>query len=115
MMPNETTSRPGAGGARDFLAVLFRRRWIIGTVFAVTTLTVVAINLTRPLFWESTGKVILKRGEKDNLLQPGMQRARARPRSRPVSNGSRPRCAPRSRARARRVATPGATSPRITE
>jgi len=73
MMPNETTSRPGAGGARDFLAVLFRRRWIIGTVFAVTTLTVVAINLTRPLFWESTGKVILKRGEKDNLLQPGMR------------------------------------------
>jgi uncharacterized protein involved in exopolysaccharide biosynthesis len=74
MMPNEpTTPRPGAGGARDFLAVLFRRRWIIGTVFAVTTLTVVAINLTRPLFWESTGKVILKRGEKDNLLQPGFR------------------------------------------
>ena len=74
MMPTETTTqRPGQGGARDFLAVLFRRRWIIGTVFAVTTLTVVAINLTRPLFWESTGKVILKRGEKETLLQGGVR------------------------------------------
>jgi len=74
MMPNETqASNAGHGGARDFLAVLFRRRWIIATVFAVTTLTVLAINLTRPLFYESTGKVILKRGEKDTLLQGGLR------------------------------------------
>ena len=74
MMPNETqNSRAGHGGARDFLAVLFRRRWIIASVFAVTTLTVLAINLTRPLFWESTGKVILKRGEKDTLLGGGLR------------------------------------------
>jgi len=74
MMPNETqASSAGHGGARDFLAVLFRRRWIIATVFAVTTLTVLAINLTRPLFFESTGKVILKRGEKDTLLGGGLR------------------------------------------
>jgi succinoglycan biosynthesis transport protein ExoP len=74
MMPNETqASNAGHGGARDFLAVLFRRRWIIATVFAVTTLTVLAINLTRPLFYESTGKVILKRGEKDTLLGGGLR------------------------------------------
>ncbi len=67
---NETTTlKRGSGGARDFLAVLFRRRWIIGSVFAVTTLTVVAINLSQPLFYESTGKVIVKRGLRDNLLQ----------------------------------------------
>jgi uncharacterized protein involved in exopolysaccharide biosynthesis len=68
-----TPTRAGAGSARDFLAVLFRRRWIIATVFAVTTLTVLAINLTRPLFYESTGKVILKRGEKDTLLGGGLR------------------------------------------
>ena len=67
---NETTTlKRGSGGARDFLAVLFRRRWIIGSVFAVTTLTVLAINLSQPLFYESTGKVIVKRGMRDNLLQ----------------------------------------------
>ena len=68
-MNETTTMKRGSGGARDFLAVLFRRRWIIGSVFAVTTLTVVAINLSQPLFYESTGKVIVKRGVRDNMLQ----------------------------------------------
>src|SRR5687767_11968746 len=72
-MQETTTPNRGHGGARDFLAVLFRRRWIIGSVFAVTTLTVLAINLSQPLFYESTGKVILKRGMRDNLMQPGMR------------------------------------------
>ncbi len=61
------------GGARDFLAVLFRRRWIIVTIFFVTTLTVVGINITQPLFYESTGKVIVKRGVRDNLIQNGVR------------------------------------------
>ena len=74
MSTNQSTGhQSGPGGARDFLAVLFRRRWIIGSVFAVTTLTVLAINLTQPLYYESTGKVIVKRGVKDNLLQGGMR------------------------------------------
>jgi len=72
-MQEMTTPNRGHGGARDFLAVLFRRRWIIGSVFAVTTLTVLAINLSQPLFYESTGKVILKRGMRDNLIQPGLR------------------------------------------
>lgn len=74
MTPNETSApRAGQGSARDFLAVLFRRRWIIASVFTITTLTVLAINLTQPLFYESTGKVIVKRGVRDNLLQGGMR------------------------------------------
>jgi polysaccharide biosynthesis transport protein len=72
-MHETTTLKRNPGGARDFLAVLFRRRWVIGSVFAVTTLTVLAINLSQPLFYESTGKVILKRGMRDNLIQPGMR------------------------------------------
>ena len=72
-MHEPTTPRKAHGGARDFLAVLFRRRWIIGSVFAVTTLTVLAINLSQPLFYESTGKVILKRGMRDNLMQGGLR------------------------------------------
>ena len=61
-MNEPTTPRTQNVGARDFLAVLFRRRWVIGTIFAVTTLTVLAINLSQPLYYESTGRVIIKRG-----------------------------------------------------
>ncbi len=69
MTMNETTTKGRHGTARDFLAVIFRRRWIIVTVFVVTTVTVLAINLSQPLFYESTGKVIVKRGVRDNLIQ----------------------------------------------
>ncbi len=72
-MQESTTFKKNSGGARDFLAVLFRRRWIIGSVFAVTTLTVVGINLSQPLFYESTGKVIVKRGVRDNIMQGYMR------------------------------------------
>jgi uncharacterized protein involved in exopolysaccharide biosynthesis len=72
-MQEVITPKRNSGGARDFLAVLFRRRWIIGSVFAVTTLTVLAINLSQPVFYESTGKVILKRGMRDNLMQGGLR------------------------------------------
>ena len=75
MSPHDPASiKARAGGTtRDFLAVLFRRRWIILAVFAVTTVTVTAINLSQPLFYESTGKVLVKRGTRDNLLQPGLR------------------------------------------
>ncbi|MGH7726813.1 MAG: GumC family protein [Candidatus Eiseniibacteriota bacterium] len=67
-MTHEIGTRGRHGTARDFLAVIFRRRWIIATVFLVTTVTVLAINLSQPLFYESTGKVIVKRGVRDNLI-----------------------------------------------
>jgi succinoglycan biosynthesis transport protein ExoP len=70
--PSVTRVRP-RGGARDFLGVLFRRRWIITTVFIVTTVTVIGLNFAQPLLYESTGKVIVKRGVRDNLLQGGMR------------------------------------------
>lgn len=72
-MQEPTQLKRNAGGARDFLAVLFRQRWIIGSVFAVTTLTVLALNLSQPLFYESTGKVIVKRGVRDNIMQGYMR------------------------------------------
>src|SRR5438874_970667 len=69
----ETPTLRGRGSLRDFLAVLFRRRWVIVTVFAVTTVTVVCMNLSRPVFYESTGRVLVKRGVRDNLLQPSIR------------------------------------------
>ena len=54
---------------RDVVAVLFRRKWIILGVFAVTTSVTAAFILSQPTYWESTGKVLVRRGVQDNLLQ----------------------------------------------
>ncbi len=54
---------------REFFAVMFRRRWIILGLFMATTTTVAAITLTTPAVFVSTGRVLLKRGEKESSLQ----------------------------------------------
>jgi uncharacterized protein involved in exopolysaccharide biosynthesis len=54
---------------RDFAAVLFRRKWVIGGVFIITTLVTAVMILSQPTVYESTGKVLLKRGVKDNLYE----------------------------------------------
>lgn len=63
------TGKPGrAVTVRDVVAVLFRRRWILIGIFAVTTVVTAALTLTQPVHWESTGKVLLRRGFQDNLM-----------------------------------------------
>jgi uncharacterized protein involved in exopolysaccharide biosynthesis len=59
--------------ARDFAAVLFRRKWVIVGVFAVTTTATAGIILSQPTVYESTGKILLKRGLKDNLFENGQR------------------------------------------
>lgn len=62
--------KTGAGiTVRDVVAVLFRRKWIILGVFAVTTGVTAAFTLSQPVYWESTGKVLLRRGMQDNIMQ----------------------------------------------
>lgn len=65
----EGSPPPRRASARDFIAVLFRRKWIILGVFFLTTTVTAAIILGQPVYYESTGKVLIKRGFKDNLLQ----------------------------------------------
>lgn len=55
--------------ARDFAAVLFRRKWVILGVFLITTVVTAAVILSQPTVYESTGKVLVKRGAKDNLFE----------------------------------------------
>lgn len=55
--------------ARDFAAVIFRRKWIILGVFVLTTAVTAAMILSQPVYYESTGKVLLKRGVKDNIFE----------------------------------------------
>jgi len=67
----------GNGGAsqqttlREFSAILFRRKWIVIGLFAVTTATVLAISFTTPMAYVSSGSVYVKRGERESILDPG--------------------------------------------
>jgi len=54
--------------AREFMSVLFRRKAIILGLFGVTTATVVALSLSTPVIYSSTGRVLVKRGERESAL-----------------------------------------------
>ncbi len=54
--------------AREFLSVIFRRKWLIIGIFVVTTITVLAVALTTPTVFSSTAHVLIRRGEQQNLL-----------------------------------------------
>jgi uncharacterized protein involved in exopolysaccharide biosynthesis len=48
---------------KDFLEVIFRRKWIILGIVLVSTAIVVILNMRKPAEYESTAKVLIKRGE----------------------------------------------------
>ncbi len=70
--PPRTASAPSAPQAttREFLAVLFRRRWIILGLFLVTTATVLGLAFSTPTAYVSSGRVLFKRGEQLSVLEP---------------------------------------------
>ena len=53
---------------RDFLNVLFRRKWIIVSVVALATVTVFFLNARKPAFWESTSRLLVQRGERNDAF-----------------------------------------------
>jgi succinoglycan biosynthesis transport protein ExoP len=48
---------------KDFLEVVFRRKWIIVGILGVATIIVVILSLRQPAVYESTARVLVKRGE----------------------------------------------------
>ncbi|MBN2071298.1 MAG: hypothetical protein JW814_07575 [Candidatus Krumholzibacteriota bacterium] len=48
---------------KDFLEVIFRRKWIIVGVVLISTVFVIILNLKEPAVYESVGKMLVKRGE----------------------------------------------------
>src|ERR1051326_8004889 len=62
---------PRETSIRDFLRVVFRRKWIILAIFAITTGIVILVNATSPVYYESTASVLVSRGEKEGLFEPG--------------------------------------------
>jgi succinoglycan biosynthesis transport protein ExoP len=71
------TPQPPAGAqratAREFLAVIFRRRWIILGLFAATLGTVLFMSFSTPLSYVSLGQVLVRRGEQKSVMQPYFQ------------------------------------------
>lgn len=63
---NETEVRKEST-IKDFLEVIFRRKWIIAGIVVIATIVVVFINVRDPAVYESSAKVFVKRGE-----QPGV-------------------------------------------
>src|SRR6266849_4482091 len=59
--------------AREFLAVLFRRKWIILGLFLITTATVVTVAVTTPTYFLSSGRILVKRGERQSILRADRQ------------------------------------------
>ena len=59
--------------AREFLAVVFRRKWIILGLFLVTTATVLVVALSTPTYYQSQGRILVKRGERQSVLRPERQ------------------------------------------
>jgi uncharacterized protein involved in exopolysaccharide biosynthesis len=58
-------------GARDFLTVVFRRKWIILGLFVIVSATVGILTLARPVEYASFGSVLVKRGEQESIMTPG--------------------------------------------
>jgi len=54
---------------RDFLDVLFRRKWLIISIVALATVLVVFLNERQPKVWESSSRVLVRRGEQQSVLQ----------------------------------------------
>lgn len=59
--------------AREFFAVVFRRRWIILGLFAATLGTVLVATLGTPRYYISTGQVLVRRGEQQSMMSPYRQ------------------------------------------
>lgn len=55
---------------RDFLDVVFRRKWVILSIVLVATLLVLILDARRPDAWESTSRVLIDRGEQRTILNP---------------------------------------------
>ncbi len=58
-----TTSVIKESTVKDFLEVIFRRKWIILGVVCVSTILVMFLNFREQAVYESTGKMLVKRGE----------------------------------------------------
>ena len=63
-----TTSAVKESTVKDFLEVIFRRKWIIIGVVVVSTALVLFMNMRQQAIYESTGKMLVQRGEASGVF-----------------------------------------------
>lgn len=59
--------------SRELMSVLFRRKWLILGILAVTTITVISLSASTPTSFASSGRVQVLRGERQSALSPNRQ------------------------------------------
>lgn len=70
----ETAVRIGRHtSTRDLVAVLFRQKWVILTVFAVATVSVFLFTLRTPTTYESTASLSIYRGRVESAQNPNLR------------------------------------------
>ncbi len=63
-----TTSKEST--VKDFLEVIFRRKWIILGIVVVATTMVLILNMREPAVYESSGRLMVQRGEATGVFNP---------------------------------------------
>lgn len=58
---------------KDFLEIIFRRKWIIVGIVVVATAIIIMINLRGAAIYESSARVLVKRGEQPGVFMRGTQ------------------------------------------
>ncbi|RKZ07743.1 hypothetical protein DRQ05_02655 [bacterium] len=58
---------------KDFLDVVFRRKWIILGIVVVATTVVVFLNMREPAIYESSAKILVKRGETPSVFSTNVR------------------------------------------
>jgi succinoglycan biosynthesis transport protein ExoP len=53
---------------RDFLNVVFRRKFLVLTIVGFVTVTVFYLNTRKPLIYESSSRILVRRGEQSDAL-----------------------------------------------
>ncbi len=63
-----TTSKEST--VKDFLEVIFRRKWIIIGIVLIATAVVLMLNMRESAVYESTGRLLVQRGEAGGVFNP---------------------------------------------
>src|SRR5437773_2545309 len=74
-MNGDPTPKPaslaGQATTREFIAVVFRRKWVVLGLFLIVTATVAVMMFAKPVDYASYGHLMVKRGEQESALVPG--------------------------------------------
>jgi succinoglycan biosynthesis transport protein ExoP len=69
----ETYEAKKESTVKDFLEVIFRRKWMILGIVLVSTAVVVILNMRKSAEYESSAKVLIKRGEAPGVFDRGVR------------------------------------------